>query len=322
MGMATAYSAEVKAAGGTRDGALRFARKVGPLVEEFHPDFVEEIRGYADSTGSTIDDIVAQWSGYPTLPFSRGCTDLATGPEVTADGSVYAAHNEDYMADYFDLIVPVYVSPKGKPSFFAMSYGGLFPTCGFNVRGISITGNGLSPNDCRLGIPKMFPPRKVLEASDLVDALEWAMPAKRGDSFNNIVCSAEGEIYSLEGSATRFFPIHGEEGWLVHTNHYLAPEMEPFESDLHDSFSSIVRYHRARRLLRRCLGKVDLDAFRVIFRDHVGHPRSICRHTDPDGDPPIRVRTNFSSVLDLTHLKAYVCRGNPCEGDYQVFQAG
>src|SRR5512136_2270641 len=127
----------------------------------------------------------------------KGCTDVAAAAPQTADGHVLVAHNEDYTPEYDGIVVPVHVSVEGKPAFFAMSYQGLFPTMGFNEAGISLTGNAVSQNDVRVGIPKMFPPRKVLESRTLVEALRASMPADRGASFNNIVCSREGELFSM-----------------------------------------------------------------------------------------------------------------------------
>lgn len=96
----------------------------------------------------------------------------------------------------------------------------------------------------------MFPPRRVLEARSLVEAMKSSMPASRGDSYNNIVCSADGELYNMEGSGTAFAPLYGGEGYIVHTSRYLHPSMLRFEEDLHDCMSSIVRYNRTHKLLR------------------------------------------------------------------------
>lgn len=51
-----------------------------------------------------------------------------------------------------------------------------------------------------------------------MEAMKFSMPASRRDSYNNIVCSADGELYNMEGSATAFAPLYGGEGYLVHTS--------------------------------------------------------------------------------------------------------
>ncbi len=306
--------------GATLDGATRYGRKILPRIEAWYPDFIDEIRGYAKGSGVPFDTLMAQWSGHNPSAGLKGCTDVAVGPEQTADGSVLAAHNEDYTPDYDGIVVPVYIAVDGKPAFFAMSYQGLFPTIGFNEVGISLTGNAVSPNDVRVGIPKMFAPRRVLEARTLKEALESAMPAGRGSSFNNIVCSKEGELYSLEGSATDYEALYGHDGWLVHTNHYVGAKMLKYESNPHEKFCSILRYNRARKLLETSLGRVTPETIMAIQRDHLSRPDSICRHVNPADSEADRVKTLFGSILDLTRGEAYVSGSTPCTTEYRVFR--
>jgi len=306
--------------GATMDGAKRYARKILPKIEAWYPDFVEEMRGFAKGSGIPFDLLAAKWSGYSPSLGVKGCSDLAVSSEHTADGSVLVAHNEDYGPDYDGLVVPVHVAVEGKPAFFAMSYEGLFPTIGFNEAGISLTGNAVYPNDVRVGIPKMFPPRRVLEARTLREALAWALPEGRGSSFNNIVCTKDGELFSLEGSATSFDAIYGEEGWLVHTNHYVSPKMVPFERNPHETFGSILRYHRVRRLLKAALGRVTPETIMKIQRDHVSKPDSICRHVNPSDPEPDRTKTLFGSILNLTRGEVYISGSTPCETEYRVYR--
>lgn len=308
--------------GATVDGAKRFGRKLLPRIERWYPDFVEEMRGYAEGSGVPFDVLLAQWSGHSPAAGLKGCTDVAVGPEQTADGGVLAAHNEDYTPDYDGLVLPVRVAVEGKPAFFAMSYQGLFPTIGLNDAGISLTGNAVSPNDVRVGIPKMFAPRRVLESRTLKEALEASMPPGRGSSFNNIVCSKEGELYSMEGSATDFQALYGSDGWLVHTNHYVGEKMVKYERDPQQKFCSIVRYNRARKLLEPHLGRVTPETIMAIQRDHLSRPDSICRHENPADPEAERVKTLFGSILDLTKGEAYVSGSTPCSTEYRIFRMG
>lgn len=308
--------------GATMDGAKRYARKVFPKIETWFPDFIEEMRGYAKGSGVPFDMLSAQWCGYSPSMGLKGCTDLAVGPEQTADGSVLVAHNEDYAPDYDGIVVPVHVAVEGKPAFFAMSYQGLFPTMGFNEAGVSLTGNAVSPNDLRVGIPKMFPPRKVLECRSLVEALAASMPEGRGSSFNNIVCSREGELYSMEGSATAFAAIYGEDGWLVHSNHYVSPKMLAFERNPHEKFCSILRYNRATKLLKAALGRVTPETIMKIQRDHLSRPDSICRHENPADKEEDRTKTLFGSIVNLTTGEVYISGSTPCETEYRTYRLG
>ena len=291
------------------------ARKVLPASRRFAPGFIEELEGYAEGSGLDFDSVFAsvcdaEWE-------MKGCTDIAVNEQWTRDDCVFAAHNEDVEPHNHSDIVLARVSPDDEPGYIGMNYGGIMPTVGMNAAGISMTGNAVEPNDIRPGIPKMVVVREILRAEGLHDALKLSMPPRRGHSFNNIVCDSNGEIYSMEGSATTFDAIYAEDGYLVHTNHYLSPRMWRFESDMHTRFSSIMRYNRAKKLFKRELGEVTVATFKRVMSDHVGFPESICRHPDPRLEEPERTRTIFSSVFDLTNKVAWICHGNPCEGTYE-----
>lgn len=297
--------------------AVERAKDYLPYAEEFYPDFIEEIRGYSEGAKISFEEAFALCCHELLSPFGfRGCTDIAVSDAVTEDGRVLAAHNEDWSADALDTVVLLHARPKGKPAFLATAYAGLLPSCGMNSAGISLTGNALSPNDTRLGIPKVFPVRKVLEARRIGEALDYAMPNERASSYNNICSDRNGEVYSLEGSATDCAYIYSSGGYVVHTNHYLADHMRRFEADPGSVGCSIVRYNRALRLLRGQLGSVTIESLKSILRDHVNRPGSICRHADAGVHPLDVSETIFSVILDLTHLEAHVLKGKPCTGTY------
>ena len=291
-----------------------------PYAEEFYPDFVDEIRGYSEGAKISFDDAFTMCC-HELLSSRgfRGCTDFVANDHVTLDGNVLAAHNEDWSSDCLETVVFLHAKPKGKPEFFTASYAGLVPSCGMNSAGISSTGNALEPNDVRLGIPKMFPVRKIMEARRIGEALEYAMPADRASSYNNIVCDKNGEMYSLEGSATDCAWLYALDGYLVHTNHYTAERMLKFESDPSTRACSIFRYNRALRLVEDQLGSVSVDSLKTIQRDHVNRPGSICRHPDPGIHPLDISETIFSVIYDLTKLEAHVLKGKPCSGEYSKF---
>jgi len=303
--------------GQTWPKAVERAQLYLPHAEEFYPDYVDEVRGYAEGARQTFDEMFALCCHELLFPDAfRGCTDVVCNGDVTADGRVLAGHNEDWSDDQLDTVVLLHARPKGKPEFFCTAYAGLLPSCGMNSAGISLTGNALSQNDMRIGIPKVFPVRKALEARRIGEALSYAMPANRASSYNNIVTDGNGEIYDLEGSATECAWLYGINGYMVHTNHYTAERMRRFELDPDSNVTSMFRYNRALRLVEEQLGSVTVDSMASIFRDHVNKPGSICRHMDPGIHRLDGSETIFSVIYDLTNLEAYICKGHPCNGDY------
>ncbi len=304
--------------------AVERAKLYLPYAEGFYPDFVEEIRGYASGAKMPFVDAFTLCCHELLSPLGfKGCTDMAFSGEATLDGHVLIGHNEDWSSDQFDTVVLLHGKPKGKPEFVTTSYAGLLPSSGMNSSGISLTGNALNPNDTRLGIPKVFPVRKVLEARRIGEALEYAMPADRASSYNNICSDKNGEIYSLEGSATDFAVIYALEGFLVHTNHYTAEKMQRFEASPSGISCSIVRYSRATKLAESMVGHATVDTMAEAFRDHVNRPDSVCRHADPKLHRLDVSETIFSVIFDLTVREAHVLKGHPCDkGGYASFKFG
>lgn len=305
----------VKAAGLTWDSAVSDARKHLPFAEEFDPAYIEWIRGYAEGSGFKFEDLFVYFCQETEGSL---CTDLAVNNEVTSDGSVLAAHTEDWYPIDEKHLVLVHGKPKGEPAFLAMTLGGLQIDCGLNSAGISVTQNSLYQNDVRIGVPKSFVARKILASKTIGDAMRAALPEKRGSSYNNNLCDSSGEIYSLEGSATDFCALYAHEGYLVHTNHYLSQRMAKYEAGA--GANSIIRYNRALRLLKRELGKVTVASLANILSDHVNYPNSICRHINESAPPLERYKTIFSIIIDVTHLKILICHGNPCVGEYKEYK--
>jgi isopenicillin-N N-acyltransferase-like protein len=294
------------------------SKKYLPYAIEFCPELVEEFRGYTDAAGADFDEMFAAYCYNSTDPpldeYLQRCTDIVLTGEVTSDGSVYDIHNEDRLGG--EMLCMVHAEPSGEPKYLMTTYGGLYPTTGVNSAGVSITGNLLFPNDNRVGVPKGFTVRKVLEAENIREAMHYALPERRASSYNQVLADKNGEIYCLEGSATDFEAIYGMDGYLVHTNCYLSDRMKKYEKDRNRIADSLVRYNRALRLVKKQAGRITVDYIKTIMSDHVGSPYSICRHKNPKDPAPEQITTLFSVIMNVTNQSILFCLGNPCSSEY------
>lgn len=293
-------------------------RMAGPylnVTEKHFPQYVDELRGVAKGSGLDLVDVFALVcrESADTGP-GRGCTDFVVGPGATADGSVLACHNEDWACRDAGWAVIARIQAGDEPEFLATSYAGIIPTTGYNDAGISLTGNALSPNDERVGIPKLVTVRAILGAHNLRDAFAAATRDPRASSYNNILTDVSGEAFSIEGSATDWEAIPITDGVLVHTNHYVTGRMQKYEADRHDIAGSIMRYHRAGRLVEQHRGRIDLAVARQILSDHAGAPASVCRHPYArPGDTDDPGQTVFSVQVDLTRRIFWASWGLTCQ---------
>jgi len=302
--------------------AVSLASLFMPYAEEHDPEFLEWVEGYAEGSGQPIEDLMVI-----LCEGEKGfCTDIGASGEQTKDGSVLLAHNEDWRETDENHVLLIRVRPKKGPSFLSVTNGGLELIVGMNSSGICFTGNSVYPSDERMGIPKLFLVRQQLLARSIDEAMRATLPTGRASSYNTNLAHKSGEMYCIEASATAHAAIYAADGYLVHTNHYLDPRMQTYEAVFGTNDKSfkgcsgtVVRYNRARRLLRKSLGDVTAETLQGILRDHVNYPNSICNHPMSSAPPHERYKTNFSVIFKLTEAKMSICKGNPCSGRFVDF---
>lgn len=310
-----------KAIGITWEEAVREARKFLPYAEEAFPSYVEELRGLAEGAGLSFHEV---WTlnCYEGLTVTHqqvwGCTCMAVRDDQTRDGHVLLAHNEDWSSVDSENVYLVRARPDDGPPFIGMTYGPLLVNIGLNAEGIGVAINSVYPTDGRVGVPRILCSRAVLNARTIGQAIRACVPKLRAGGYAYLLADANGELYSIETSATMHAIAYGEDGWLVHTNHYLAPKMQAIEEPGPYSSSS-VRLNRASRLLRAKLGQVSVENLQAILRDHVNYPNSICVHGDPSDQPYERDITLASLIMDLTERVMWAAPGPPCQSEYEVY---
>jgi len=283
-----------------------------------YPQYLEEVEGVAEGAELPFEGMFlmvceelwepAAWRvSVPTLP--RGCTDFAARGRATLDGSTLLAHTNDLdPKDEQDLVI-VKVQAGDEPEFLGVSVGGLVYSAGFNSAGISLTGNAVSCNDVRPGVPRLLIVRAILAAQRLGEAMDACLLPSRASNYNNIIADTNGEVYSMEGSATDCEPIYIEENIMAHANHYVSLPMRRFEADRNDIGGSVIRHNRAMRLLRENYGQLSPELFQRLLADHANYPASICKH---EGESV----TVFSIIVNLNELRAWIGRGFPCQTIY------
>ena len=203
----------------------------------------------------------------------------------------------------------------GEPVVLSLGFGPWI-SVGWNDARLSLTGNELSPDDDRVGVPRLLMVREQLTATSLDEAVSMALRPDRASSYNTVLAWPDGRVANVEGSATAAEVTELDaRGALVHTNHYVCDAMLAHEADPAYAQLSAVRYARARDLLAQAApGSVDAAWLRAALADHATRP-SICRHpADVDGgaDAGWRGKTVFWCVADVTAGEVEYGLGNPC----------
>lgn len=274
------------------------------------PWVVDEIRGAA--VGANLDFLdlftnsVEELFNNPPEVYGR-CSDFAACAPATS-GHVLLGHNNDLSPATEETMVAVEWRLPDQPRLFTVGAGGLHVSVAVNAAKIALTGNELSPNDERPGIPRLLLARALMSASTFDEAVAIALHPDRASSYNNLISSGTGEIVSVEGSATDHELLYPEDGWLVHTNHYTHPRMMQYEADTQNA-GSVSRYERAFALMENRTQPVSLELFKRFLSDHESTPAALCRHAE-------RVKTVFSCLIDLTAGTVDAVLGSPCQSEF------
>ena len=289
------YLAQVAASGLDDAAVSALVDAYLPIIADFDPTYVEEMRGIARGADTPLHHIVLmnartellKLAGNPALRTALaaergadGCTTIIVQPERTRDGVLVHAHNWDWKVNCAETCVVLRIRNDNGPDILTFTEAGGLARIGLNAAGLSITGNYLEcERDYRqLGVPLSLIRRKVLEQENPSQAFGAIYTTPKSAS-NNIALShgPTGIVHDLECAPDETFVVECQDGLLVHANHWISPVAlaKLRETGIGDSPCSFWRDQRARRLLAGCETIDREDILRVLL-DDAGAPWSIC----------------------------------------------
>ncbi len=280
------------------------------------PQVAAEYEGIAEGAGVDLGPLFAVsveqlWQQPPAHGTGRGrCTDLVAGPDASADGALWVAHTND-LDESTTGVVAVERLVDGEPATFTIGVGPWI-SVGFNAAGLAVTGNELSPNDLRVGIPPLVHMHRIVGLETLQAAIAESLHPQRSSSYNYVFCHRDDGVANVEGSATDA-ELTGldADGVLAHTNHYACARMQAYEGDPEYAERSAVRLRAARRWLQE--PGVTRDRLRAALSDHADAPDSICRHAGGGST----TSTAFWCIADVSHGEILFGAGQACASTEQ-----
>jgi len=286
-------------------------------AETHYPDLMEELRGMSSGAEIAFNDLfllnihaeISARMASLSETESPGCSTIYW----QADGQKLLFHNEDGHQAYQGLMFMVKATLPSGVTVLTLTYPGFLMGNGpaLNSHGIFQTTNFISARECRIGIPRYFLGRAVLEAKTLEEAIRIVTRPERAFAYHhNLGSVLEKKIYSVEVTPDSFQII--EPGHLyIHTNHLIQDQTRSFpQNRKYVHTSSMTRYtviSESLEALKRVRTIVIRD-IRGILSSHKRSPYSPCRH--PSG--LVRGTTLATAVLDLTEATMTIYRGNPC----------
>ena len=315
------------------DAACRYALTFIPTIDEYDPDYMEEIRGIAEGSGYKLEEILAlnvrseivlQGSQVESS-IDGGCTAFVFTPEMTATGTTLLGQNWDWKMTEQEGCIILYIDQNDKPDITMVTEAGIIGKIGYNTAGLGVALNALASDKKVEGkvLPLHIAMRGMLDSWTLSDMIRATTCMNLSCCAHFMIASHKGEGVSLEIGPADFDALYAEDGWLVHTNHFIAPRLDYVKDTtriaLPDSF---LRYGRMRKMIKDLNGqKIKISDIKTMLADHTSYPDSICRHEDmlePEGK---RLGTIFSIIMDLERGEMFFAPGNPCNTEYRLYRS-
>jgi isopenicillin-N N-acyltransferase-like protein len=294
-----------------------------PVIEQFEPAYVEEMRGIAKGADVPFEDVVLLNARTEILKLARpevrarlrtpdepdGCTGVVVLPPATASGRLIHAQNWDWKRECVDTAVVLRVRRDDGPDLLTFTEAGALGRSGFNAIGVAITANYLeSDRDYRrVGVPLALIRRKVLECEHVALAMRVVYCTGKSAANNMIVSHCGGVAIDFECAPDETFQVHPEQGLLVHANHFVSPVAlgKLKDTGVANTPCSLYRDIRVRDLLQPQIGAISTEAVKAALFDNFAEPWSVCR-------PP---RRNLSNNLSATVAMIVM---EPAEGIMEV----
>jgi isopenicillin-N N-acyltransferase-like protein len=288
-----------------------------PLFERYAPGMVEELRGIAEGARIDFDHaLLLQIRGEIVYAMTTGCTSFALSGKVTRDGMAISGQNWDYAIDVDEGIMHLlHVTPDEGPRQLMLTFAGLTSYLGINSAGIGSFANALPWAWAAVGIPHYPVWWRTFRERDLAGVRKVLAETQSVQAENHMLSGPGGTIADAELTPEGPIWLDDEEGFFVHTNHFLGSpyaERADLPSMLPDSEP---RRQRMRALVSERLGTLDAEMMQTFLADHEGLPTSICRH---DVLPGFWTAASMVAVPERGVM--YVCAGNPCDGEYVEYQ--
>jgi isopenicillin-N N-acyltransferase-like protein len=301
-------------------------------IEAFGPRYLEEIAGIAEGAGVDEVDILAI-NVRTEVMFAATARDAERRRRLPPECSAFAAapsraggrqvvgQNWDWLLHAFDTCVVLEARQDEGPDFITIVEAGLLAKAGMNSSGVALCTNALvsDADQGRPGVPYHVLLRAILDAETVSDGLAALQRSGRASSANYLLAE-DGVALDVEtapGDFTRLFLGYGEDGVILHTNHFVNAGFDGRDVSLWAMPDSPFRMARLRERVGRHDGDLDVEFWQALLADHATYPLGVCCHPDPRLPEPERAATVAAVIMDPAARRMWLAPGNPCTAAWE-----
>ncbi len=288
-------------------------------LQDWCPGLALELTATAEGAGLPVWQLAALNARTEILAALAGAALGECSTAVFAPDTTDEAPRTIQTWDWHDALVPhgllLQLTAATGMTVKLFTEFGMLGKIGVNSAGLGLHFNILHhrSDNASGGVPVHAIARRVLEEAQSVDeAIELARSARVSASTVLTVFSRHNQhprAASIEMSPqTTALVLPGADGWITHTNHFLAPELETGDRTVDDTTHNRLAHVDAQRNTMR-VG--DLAQRARAFCGAEGEQAPICFHPDPCLAPKERWETLLTIAIDTERGDLLYRTGTP-----------
>lgn len=297
-------------------------------VSSWSPDLLRELEGVSAGAGVDVETVMALNARTEVFAAARasGPTECSTLVEMPGEsGSALAAQTWDWHDELSQGWHLQTVRGCEHP-FVGLTEFAMLAKIGVNAAGLGVCFNLLRhasdasseygglphPRGTSGGVPVHLVAREVLgRASTVADAVALAGSAPVLAS-TVITVFTSTEAACVEISPEGVGVVEPEDGWLLHTNHFLDPHLSAGERVTQEVTTTFERAELLRSRVKGVEHPLDLDGVVALLDAHEEDGVPVCRHSDPTAPTGYRAATLATVGIDPSRRSVSVSEGGPC----------
>lgn len=270
--------------------------KLGKMEKYVPEEFIEELKGMADSiTGKVSDPGSAPEGSAPaggSLPRREvdyreillyhamrdigqvlACSGFVALPQATKNKDLIYGRNFDFLKGGSLENVVIFYKPDKGNSFVSIGWPGMMGVVsGMNDKGLTVGIFTAYSEDVSFdGMPSCFLMRKILQYANSMEEAEEIIIQTKRTGPNIILLADEKKALIIECSATKYALRRPQDELLISSNHFLSPiyENDRKRKKALESGDSEARYEKMEELLKENYGQIDIEYGIKILRDDI-----------------------------------------------------
>ena len=288
-----------------------FGRECEKIVRGFFPEFMDEIKGFAEGCHASYEQVAAFILGVAWFETAPYCSVFA----AKSSSDVLFGRNYDYLTDYRKTTMSTFTVPEN--GYRHISHADIFigREDGINEKGLAVGMASVSPKTIKPGVSFLVAARYVLDkCAKVSEGVEALLKIQYLAANNILLADKSGDMAVIETSAERIrvrWPARGDNS-VICTNHFLHPEMQEMEDlklRITEALETLERYDAIHAGLKQSDKLVNIEKAQEILRSHDGY---ICCH-----HPEIKLGTLWSVAASLKEPRIFRAEGNPCRAKYK-----